>query len=195
VHDKPPRSRARNRPLGRRAGILALVATFALVVAAPGVAAQAKHLTIEIHESFPSDSLTAACNTDVVVSFDGTLNATLVYNRDGLLVSEIDPGGGRVTFAAPRLGSSFSFPLQPAIIDYGAGATVGSTFTLKFVGLFGHVAGHVASDAGQLVVSGFVEGFAPNGSPLIEITDFVLDHGNRESGDDVTAAICSALTG
>ena len=91
-------------------------------------------------------------------------------------------------------GNSFSFPFQPAIIDYGAGAKVGSTFTLKFVGLFGHVPGRVASDAGQLIVSGVVEGFDDNGSPLLEITDFVLAHGNRESGEDVNAAICSALT-
>jgi hypothetical protein len=39
-----------------------------------------------------------------------------------------------------------------------------------------------------------VEGFEENGSPLLDTTDFVLQHGNRESGEDVTTAICSALT-
>lgn len=178
-----------------RTGLAALIAVLALIVAAPSGAGQARHLTIEIHESFPSDFLSTACKTDVVVAFDGTLNVTLVYNREGLLVREIDPsGGGKVTFGAPLTGNSFSFPFQTTIIDYGAGAEVGSTFTMKFVGLFGHVPGLVASDAGQLIVSGVVEGFDENGSPLLEITDFVLEHGNREGGEDVNAAICSALT-
>jgi hypothetical protein len=179
----------------RRTGLLALLAGLALIVAAPGGAAQARHLTIEIHESFPDDFHSNVCQTDVVFSLDATLNVTLIYNQAGLLVREIDPsGGGTVTFAAPLTGTSFSFPFQPAIIDFGAGAKVGSTFTIKFVGLFGHVPGLVASDAGQLIVSGVVEGFEENGSPLLEITDFVLEHGNRESGEDVNAAICTALT-
>jgi hypothetical protein len=184
-----------NRSARARTGFVALIGVLALIVAAPATAAQARHLTIEIHESFPSDFLSAACKTDVVVSFDATLNVTLVYNQAGLLVKEVDPsGGGRVTFSAPLTGNSFAFPFQATIIDYGAGAKVGSTFTIKFVGLFGHVPGLVASDAGQAILAGVVEGFEENGSPLLEITDFVLAHGNRESGDDVNAAICAALT-
>jgi hypothetical protein len=176
-------------------GFSVLIAALALIAAAPVTAAQARHLTIEIHESFPNDFLSAACKTEVVVSFDATLNVTLVYNQAGLLVQEIDPsGGGTVTFAAPLTGNSFSFPFQATIIDYGAGAEVGSTFTMKLAGLFGHVPGLVASDAGQTVLTGVVEGFEENGSPLLEITDFVLAHGNRSSGEDITAAICSALT-
>jgi hypothetical protein len=178
-----------------KGGVLAVIAVLALIVAAPTGAGQARHLTIDIHESFPSAFLSNACKTDVVVSFDATLNVTLVYNQTGLLVKEVDPsGGGRVTYSAPLTGNSFSFPFQTAIIDYGAGATVGSTFTIKFVGLFGHVPGHIASDAGQVILTGVFEGFDENGSPQLEITDFVLEHGNRESGDDVTAAICKALT-
>ena len=178
-----------------KGGVLAVIAVLALIVAAPTGAGQARHLTIDIHESVPSAFLSNACKTDVVVSFDATLNVTLVYNQTGLLVKEVDPsGGGRVTYSAPLMGNSFSFPFQPVIIDYGAGATVGSTFTMKLVGLFGHVPGLVASDAGQLIVSGVVEGIDENGSTQLEITDFVLEHGNRESGDDVTAAICTALT-
>jgi hypothetical protein len=61
-------------------------------------AGPARHLTIEFHEAFPSDFLSSARKIDVAVSFDATLNVTLVYNRAGLLVREIDPsGGGRVT--------------------------------------------------------------------------------------------------
>ena len=130
---------------GATGGVLAVIAVLALIVAAPTGARQARHLTIDIHESFPSDFLSNACKTNVVVSFDGTLNVTLVYNQAGLLVREIDPsGGGRVTYSAPLTGNSFSFPFQPTIIDYGTGAEVGSTFTMKLVGLFGHVPGLVA---------------------------------------------------
>jgi hypothetical protein len=178
-----------------KGGVLAVIAVLALIVAAPTGAGQARRLAIEIHESFPSAFLSNACKTDVVVSFDASLNVTLVYNQAGLLVNEIDPsGGGRVTYSAPLTGNSFSFPFQTTIIDYGAGAMVGSTFTMKLVGLFGHVPGLVPSDAGQLIVSGVVEGIDENGSPQLEITDFVREHGNREGGDDVTAAICTALT-
>jgi hypothetical protein len=39
-----------------------------------------------------------------------------------------------------------------------------------------------------------VEGFEENASPVLAITDFVREHGNRESGEDITAAIRSAPT-
>lgn len=86
------------------------------------------------------------------------------------------------------------FPFNTTIIDYGSGAVVGSTFTAKFVGLVGHVPGYIASDAGQGIVTGFVRGFEENGSPLLVDTELVLQHGNFESGDDIDAAICAALT-
>jgi hypothetical protein len=179
----------------RRTALLGLIAAFALIMAAPGGAAQARHLTIQIDESFPNDFASEACGTDVVVSLEATLNVTLVYNQAGLLVREIDPsGGGTVTFSAPSTGQSFSFPFSSTIIDYGAGAEIGSTFTAKFVGLLGHVPGLIASDAGQLIVSGVVHGFESNGSPLLSFEELVLEHGNREDGDDAAAAVCAALT-
>jgi hypothetical protein len=112
-----------------------------------------------------------------------------------LLVREIDPaGGGTVTFSAPETGNSFSFPLGATIIDYGAGAQVGSTFTARSVGLFGHVPGLIASDAGQVSFTGVVFGFEENGSPLLDFRDVLVKHGNGESSEDVAAAICGALT-
>jgi hypothetical protein len=187
------RSRFTLRARGRRSSALsALTAILALIVAAPGGAAQASHLTIQINESFPADFYTAACGTDVVATFEATLNVTLVYNQAGLLVREIDPsGGGTTTFSAPATGRSFSFPFSSTIIDYGTGAEIGSAFTAKFVGLFGHVPGRSASDAGQMVVSGVVDGFDANGSPLLSFNELLLEHGNRE---DSTAAVCAALT-
>ena len=162
----------RRKTLMPRAALIALLAVLGLLVAAPADAQQARHLTIVIDDSSVDDFWTETCGTTVVVSSEATLNVTLVYNQAGLLVREIDPsGGGTVTFSAPDTGNSFSFPFNATVIDYGAGAEVGSTFTLKAVGLFGHVPGLIASDAGQLVLTGVVFGFEENGSPLLDFND------------------------
>ena len=179
----------------RVVGALAAIGVLSLVAAAPIGAAQARHVTIEINDSVTDPFLSETCGTEVVISAEATLNVTLVYNREGLIVREIDPaGGGTVTYSAPETGNSFSFPFQPGIIDYGEGAEVGSTFTAKFVGLFGHAPGFIASDAGQVVVTGTVEGFDENGSPILNFEQLVVEHGNRESQEDIFAAICGALT-
>jgi len=187
-----------NRPVrhhAAQAGLVTLAALLALVAAAPAGAAQARHVTIEIHESFDDGFLSDACGTEVVVSIDATLNVTLVYNKAGLLVREIDPaGGGKITTSAPLLGNAFSFPFNSVIIDYGAGAAIGSTFTAKFVGLLGHVPGYIASDAGQGLFAGFVDGFDESGIPELQFTELLDQHGNFESGEDVVAAMCLALT-
>jgi hypothetical protein len=183
------------KTLVARAALVALIAVLGLTVAAPANAQRATHLTINIDDTFVSDFYTDACGTTVVVSSEATLNVTLVYNKEGLLVREIDPaGGGTVTFSAPATGNSFSFPFGATIIDYGAGAQVGSTFTARSVGLFGHVPGLIASDAGQVIFTGVVFGFEENGSPLLEFGEILVEHGNRESGEDVVAAVCGALT-
>ena len=128
------------------------------------------------------------------------------YNTIGRVVDiYLDNETGRPEWAVVRTGllglrSSFvplSFPFQTAIFDYGAGAQVGSTFTAKFVGLFGHVPGVIASDAGQLVLTGgVVTGFDENGIPLLdfETAEVLVEHGNFENQEDVQAAICGTLT-
>jgi hypothetical protein len=175
------------------ATVIGLTAVLGVTTAAPA-SAQARHLTINIDDTFEATLYTEACGTPIIVSTAATLNVTLVYNREGLLVREIDPsGGGKVTFSAPETGESFSFPFATTIFDYGAGARVGSTFTAKTVGLLGHVPGFIASDAGQVTFTGTVFGFEENGSPLLNFGDVTLDRGNRGSGEDIIAAICGAL--
>jgi hypothetical protein len=179
----------------RHAGLVALIALLAVVAAAPGTAANARHVTIEIHDSFVDGFLSDVCNTEVVISMDATLDVTLVYNRAGLIVKEVDPsGGGTNTFSAPATGKSFSFPFATVIIDYGAGAAVGTPFTFTQFGLLGHVPGLIPSDAGRRTFSGFVDGFDEHGLPNLNFTGFEFEHGNRESGQDIRAAICAALT-
>ena len=177
-----------------RATVIGLMLVVGVTTAVPADA-KAAHLTIDIDETFEADFFTEACGTPVLVSNEATLNVTLVYNREGLLVREIDPsGGGKVTFSAPETGRSFSFPFATTIIDYGTGAQVGSTFTAKTAGLLGHVPGFIASDAGQVIFTGVVFGFEENGSPLLDFGDVLIERGNRASGEDIVAAVCDALT-
>ena len=175
--------------------VTATVLLLAIGGAAPTSAAQARHIRIEIHDSFTDDFLTDACGTQVVGAVEASLNVTLISNKAGLIVKEIDPsGGGKVTTSAPETGNSFSFPFNTTIIDFGSGATVGSTFTENFVGVIGHVPGFISSDAGQAVVTGTVEGFDENGSPVLNFAELVAFHGHSNDGDAVVEAMCEALT-
>jgi hypothetical protein len=177
-----------------RAALVALIAVLGLMAAAPADAQEAKHVKINIDDTFVSDFWTETCGTEVVISIEGTLNVTAVYNQEGLIVKTIDSGGLTFTFSAPATGNSFSHPSQPGIFDYGAGAEVGSTFTAKFPGQFGHVPGAIAADAGQVIFSGVVVGFDEFGLPIVDFTEVLVMHGNFESREDVEAAICGTLT-
>jgi predicted aconitase with swiveling domain len=186
---------ARGKRLMPRMALVALIALLGLLVAAPADAQRARHVTINVEDTFEDEFWTETCGTTVVISVEGTLHVTLLYNEEGLIVKEIDPSSGlTVTFSAPLMGNSFSFPANTVIFDYGAGAEVGSTFTGKSVGLFGHVPGLIASDAGQLIFSGVVVGFDEFGIPLLEFTEVLVEHGNFESQEDINAAVCGALT-
>jgi predicted aconitase with swiveling domain len=193
----PATTRTRKR-LVPRAALVALIALLGLLVAAPADAQRARHVTINVEDTFEDDFWTETCGTTVVISVEGTLHVTLLYNKEGLIVKEIDPSSGlTVTFSAPLTGNSFSFPSNTAIFDYGAGAEVGSTFTLKLLGLRGHVPGVIASDAGLVIVAGgVVSGFDEFGIPLLDFenAEAVVEHGNSESQEDINAAVCGALT-
>ena len=187
--------KSRNMALAARLMALGLiVGGLAIGLAAPVGAAQAQHVRIDIDESFEDGFLTDVCGTPVITSIEASLNVTVVRNRAGLIVREIDPsGGGTITELAPETGGSFSFPFNTYVIDYGDGAAVGSAFTIRLVGLGGHVPGYVASDAGQVLFTGFVSGFDEFGLPTLEFTDVLIDVGNRVDGDAVLAAICAVL--
>lgn len=175
--------------------IVAIVTLIGVIASGTADAQPAQHVPIHINESFESDFWTQTCGTTVLISVDASLNVTLLYNRAGLIAKEIDPaGGGKTTFTAPVTGKSFSYPFQPGIIDYGAGAKVDSNFTLMSVGLNGHVPGLIASSAGQTVITGMVFGFDENGIPLLDFQEVLLQHGNFQSSEDINAAVCGALT-
>jgi hypothetical protein len=179
----------------RRLVVLLGLVALALMAATTGSAAQAKQISIDLNDSFQDPDLSAECGVDVFVSFVAPLRVTLVYNRSGLIVREMDhAGNGRVTYRSPDTGKSFSFPIQPSQWNYGSGAVIGSRATFQFVGLFGHVPGLIASDAGLFRAVGVVTGFDEFGIPEVELTEVIAERGNINSGEEITAAICAALT-
>ena len=171
------------------------IAVLGLLVAAP-TSATARQVHITIDDHFQDDFLSEACGVDVFIDVVADLQVTLVYNRAGLVVREIDrAGGGTITYRSPDTGNSFSFPFQPSQWDYGSGAVLGSPVTVSFTGLFGHVPGGIDSDAGLFRFLGTVEGFDEFGIPQVEFNEVIAERGNRNSGEEVVAAICAELTG
>jgi hypothetical protein len=182
----------------RRVAVVALVLVIAGVTAAASQAAAPVHLTnLDISNSFtiPAGDL---CAFDVTLTNSGTADVTLWLNDAGLVVREHDTTPGAVvTFSGN--GNSFSFRNSLSIeTDYGTGAILGGSATLTISGMFGHVPGFIASDAGQLViVNATVVGFASvDGAeiPIVAGGDVQVQHGIFHSGDAIAAAICAALS-
>jgi hypothetical protein len=173
----------------------------ALLVAALGAGAsiaapRAQQVHIAIDDSFVDEGFTQACGFEVTISVIGDLQVTLIRNKDGLVVRELDRlGGTKVVFSSDD--GSFSFPTAPSQWDYGSGAMVGSPVIVTFPGLQGHAAGFIDSDAGMLRVTGTVDGFDEFGIPTVDFDggEVLLDVGNLNTEEEVDAAVCSALSG
>ena len=182
----------------RRFLLLLAAALLALVGARASQAERAVHFNdvIDVSETFDAQFLDEQCGFDVTVTLSGSLDVTLFYNDAGLVEREIDTfGGGTTTFSSPY--GSFSIPMAlTQEFIYPGGATLGSTATVRNHGLFGHVPGFIASDAGlEIIMNAVVVGFSPEGIPDVDGTGSVfIEHGNRESGEDIVNAICAALS-
>jgi hypothetical protein len=181
--------------LMRKLAVLILAAALALVIAGTSSGQQVQQVPISLNDHFQDEGLSELCGVDVFIDVVADLKVTLVYNQRGLVVREIDrAGGGTITFSSPDTGKSFSFPFQPSQWDYGSGAAIGSPVIVSFTGLFGHVPGLIPSDAGLFRFLGVVTGFDEFGIPEVDFVEVIVDRGNRESGERIGAAICSALT-
>ena len=174
--------------------IVALAVAASSLVAAVAHAGNAVRIKgIDLSGTFAAPDLSAECGTPVWFTFTGTLNVTLITNREGDVVKEIDTlPGARVAFTAPATGGSFSFPeSEVARFVYPEGGTVGAPALVYVTGMLGH-APRITADAGRLVWEGVVFGVTPEGIPLVELTNLRDERGNREDG--VIEAICAALT-
>ena len=180
----------------RYLSVLAACALVALVVVGTGTGARAEQITIHIDEHIDANALTDACGVEVDIDIVADLKVTLISNKEGLVVREIDAafGNGTLTYSSPDTGNSFSFTVQRSTWDYGDGAVVGSEVLVQFTGLQGHVPGLIATDAGLVRIVGVVTGFDEFGIPQVDFPNPPLsDRGNRESGEDILAAICAGL--
>jgi hypothetical protein len=180
----------------RRLALVFVVMVAGAAAAASQAAAPVQLKGIDISDSFTIPDL---CAFPVTVTISGTASVTLWVNDSGKVVRELDTApGSTVTWSGN--GNSFSFPnMLVARTDYGpAGATLGSSATVTVTGMFGHVPGYIASDAGQLIITGatVVDFASEQGAqiPIIDGGDVQTQHGIFHNGDDVAAAICSALS-
>ncbi len=174
---------------GLLVGILALLGAMALASTA---SARSQHYTFPIEDEFVAEGLSDVCGFEVRGSVQGTVRVTLILDREGNVVREVDTFTGTFTFSSDN--GSFSFPLaQPAIFDYGEGAELGGTATVTLVGLAGHVPGFIPSDAGRLVFQGTIVGFDEN-IPIVEDFELLDQRGNFQEGEEIDAAICAALS-
>ena len=173
------------------AALAALVAaSLAVAGTATGGAVQLKKLPIDV--SFPLPDLSAYCGFEVDLVITGTANVTLITNADGVVVREMDTQpGSRFGFASPDTGKSFDFPNSLSLhTAYPDGAAPGAKAVWRLTGLIGNAPG-VASDAGMAAGEGVVLFITPEGIPIIELTTWLVERGNRAEG--VPDAICAAL--
>ena len=184
----------------RRLLVFITVVLSALAVPATSSAQRAVHLrnVIDISNSFQSPLLSEACGFPVTVTVSGALSETLIYNDDGLVVRQIEnTPAATATFSSTD--GSFSFPeAATSVFTYAGGATLGSTANFHSSGLlrFGLVPGFGVSNAGiDIVANAVVVDFTPEGIPLVDFTEstVVISRGNRNSDEEIFAAICAAL--
>jgi hypothetical protein len=184
----------------RRLLVFVTVGLGALAVPATSSAQRAVHLqdAIDISASFQSPLLSEQCGFPVTVTVSGALDETLIYNDAGLVVRQVEnTPAATATFSSPY--GSFSFPeASTSVYTYPGGATLGSTANFKSSGLlrFGLVPGFGVSNAGiDIVANAVVVGFTPEGIPMVDFTEstVVISHGNRNSDEEIFAAICAAL--
>lgn len=149
--------------------------------------------TVDDVDTGESGDLTSYCGFPVTVTFTGESRVTLVYNRSGLVVREIDSGTVTKTYTSEN--GSYSFHVSPAQFTYPGGASIGSQAVATFVGLQGHAPSFIPSNAGLVRIEGTVIDFDGD-IPVVSFggSEPLLAVGNHESPDRVGPAICAALS-
>jgi hypothetical protein len=170
----------------------------AMVAALTTASAQATppaHFSEPVNFNFPLDYYTDLCGFPVVQTLAGTLNTTLLYDRSGNIVSEIDTQPGTtVTWSSPTSGKSFSWPFADLLrTDYTNGAALGSDATSYGSGLGMKVPGVPAADSGRVVFDAVVVDSTPYGVPIVAFEGVISVSGHESDADAVDAAVCAAL--
>jgi hypothetical protein len=171
----------------------ALLVTACALALAATAGASVQHLSFPLDATF-QDDLTEVCGFDVFMRIEGTARVGLTVDDEGEVLREMDTVSGTITYFSAT--GSFSLPPASRIFyDYGAGAQVGSTATIKLVGLIGHVPGFLASDAGIIIATGTVVGFGDFGIPIVAFDGPIsFEHGHFHDQDRIDATICAALS-
>jgi hypothetical protein len=173
---------------------LCALCVLAVLAMAATAGAASRVLTFPIDDTFQDEGFSEFCGFDVFIHVEGQTRVVLKLNQEGDVVSEVDTFSATLTTFSDT--GSFSFPLaQPIMFDYGEGAEIGSTATIKIVGFGGHVPGSLASDAGIIILTGTVVDFSPEGIPIVDFNgEVTFEHGISHSGEDIGAAVCAALS-
>ena len=170
------------------AGVLVLASVPA---ASPAGAVPPTTSTSSLDTTVRAPGTSALCGFDVYRRTAGMLTVRLFRNRAGLVVAEEDLDNNLVvTWSAPSRGTSFSYKvIGPLLWDYPGGATFGSSATLAVPGRGTKVPGDHAA-AGLAVLVGTVDGFSPEGIPLVSLDDVIKDVGSPVTS---ASARCAAL--
>lgn len=141
--------------------------------------------------TFQDPFLSEACGTNVYITLNGTIKATLFVDKDGKISREIDTQPGLHLKYSNDAGDSISFPWALISHTSYSGTTVGSPATITLTGNVGSFTGLVGPGNGRLVLSGTVVFVDENGVPITAFTEVVSMSGNF-TGE--TAKICAALS-
>jgi len=171
--------------------VLGLIA--ALVLASSGTANPPTRFTFTLDDTFPAPVTSAVCGFDVFIHFEGTGAALLFYDKNGVLVRELDTNPSlKTTLFAPSTGKSFTYPAGGSFVqDYVNGTAVGSTLIATLTGFIGGT-GSTAPNAGRIVSEAVVIDISPEGIPVVDIVSEISSSGHFN--EDTAAARCAALS-
>jgi hypothetical protein len=174
-----------------------VLSTLALSAPASGLAAnpiQIKGVPFSQEFVFAAGDL---CPFEVTGTLNGIFDVTLWTNDAGLVVREHDTGPTMTeTLSGNGKAFSFSFSAFDRWTDYGTGAVLGSTASMKETGVLDKIPGLPAT-AGQLTFKGIVVDFLEIGGAEVPLTAHLFDfsfHGQTNPDDAFAAAVCAALS-
>jgi hypothetical protein len=168
-----------------------------LAIAASATGAGAQKLSFDVDENFYAPFTSDLCGIEVWIRFEGRVVVTVISDKDGAVVRELDTQPGfTTTFYSPETGKSFRFP--EAIVwhwEYPEGAYPGAPVQGMATGMHGR--GGKVTDAGRVLFAGEVWDVVEIDGVPLPLIDFWPVGGSGRFADEVTylAGRCEALGG